>query len=342
VIFTFFVMTGEHISWDRHPHVYESVMTSSNELVLQPRCSRNRAMRSAWSSFILFEVLILPLMMIPIVGVVIIIFGGLNAIMPVFQDRTIARIYFCLPWSICLAAIGFLTWRAMWESGYKTFVFDRIKKQLVINIANLLGQNYVKIIPFEQIQDAQFQESTDEDVSMSAILFIPQAPRNLGLFSQQQLVLSSYTANEYKTVTTLTAKKDCQELLLLVRTALGFSTGKILADLKRSRQIPTQAELQQEKAQAMLDAKNSLKSLAKTLFSGQEARAEGLEIWREKTRQFPEDPQIWEDFAIRLALEKNVRKDEIIYAYRQAEALYLDREDTERALEIAQIIKKIG
>jgi hypothetical protein len=92
----------------------------------------------------------------------------------------------------------------------------------------------------------------------------------------------------------------------------------------------------QERAIAAVKA--TIGSLTKTIFTSQDKKQELLEIARAQTLQFPEDPQIWEKFAILLLMQKNPSKAEIIDAYRQAESLYLDREDTENALAIAKIM----
>jgi hypothetical protein len=62
---------------------------------------------------------------------------------------------------------------------------------------------------------------------------------------------------------------------------------------------------------------------------------------RSQTIQFPEDPQIWQDFALQLAMQKNPPQAEIVDAYRQAEALYLDRGDTDRAMIVTRTIEGI-
>jgi hypothetical protein len=80
-------------------------------------------------------------------------------------------------------------------------------------------------------------------------------------------------------------------------------------------------------------------SVEAEIFSAQAPNTEQLEILRSKIREFPEDPQLWEQFALELAHRPDVSKDDVINAYRQAEALYLDLDDKINAGIIA---KKLG
>ena len=67
-----------------------------------------------------------------------------------------------------------------------------------------------------------------------------------------------------------------------------------------------------------------------------------LEALRLKIREFPEDPQLWEQFALELADRADVSKDDVMNAYRQAEALYLDRDDNINAAIIAKTLGAIS
>jgi hypothetical protein len=78
------------------------------------------------------------------------------------------------------------------------------------------------------------------------------------------------------------------------------------------------------------------------LFAHQTPKSKQLEVLRSKIREFPEDPQLWEQFAIELAHRADVSKDDVMNAYRQAEALYLDREDNINAANIAKTLGAIS
>jgi hypothetical protein len=78
------------------------------------------------------------------------------------------------------------------------------------------------------------------------------------------------------------------------------------------------------------------------MFAHQAPKSEQLEVLRLKIREFPEDPQLWEQFALELAHRSDVSKDDVMNAYRQAEALYLDREDNINAANIAKTLGAIS
>ena len=74
----------------------------------------------------------------------------------------------------------------------------------------------------------------------------------------------------------------------------------------------------------------------------QAPNTEQLELLRFKIREFPEDPQLWAQFALELAHRPDVSKDDVMNAYRQAEALYLDRDDNINAAIIAKTLGAIS
>ncbi|PSB50146.1 hypothetical protein [Chamaesiphon polymorphus] len=336
-------MTHGNTRSNRHPYVYESVKLSETELVLQPACSRARVMRKAWLSMLLFEIVILPLMMLATFGVNIIVFASLKSIMPVFENTLLTHICILLPWVILAAAMVFLTWRMVWESGYTTFIFDRLQQQLIINTANLVGGKLVQIVPFDRIEDAQFEEYIDDGVMhINIFLLIPKKPPKIATDRQHRFNLSSMNTDDYPSVDSITTKQEHQRLLLQVRSILGLSIEAISQQISQHRTIPTEAEIQQEKERASVAARESLVELTKTIFSSKQQKQERLKVLRELTLQSPEDPKIWEELGLLLAMQKNPSISEIIAAYRQAEALYLDREDTENAIKIAKIIHNLN
>lgn len=106
--------------------------------------------------------------------------------------------------------------------------------------------------------------------------------------------------------------------------------------------MSTESGLLKHKERAVAAVKAAIGSIAKTIFTSQHKKQELLEIARARTLEFHKDPQIWEEFAILLLMQKNSSKSEIIDAYRQAESLYLVREDTENALAVAKIINGLA
>jgi hypothetical protein len=84
------------------------------------------------------------------------------------------------------------------------------------------------------------------------------------------------------------------------------------------------------------------KAVKAKIFSPQPPNTEQLEVLRFKIREFPEDPQLWEQFALELAHRSDVSKDDVMNAYRQAEALYLDRDDNINAAIIAKTLGAIS
>lgn len=323
---------GNSATLDRQ--VYVSVSDSAAELVLQPRHGRNQAMRKAWFDSILFVLLVLPILAILPPMFIAAIFSIISgSVVPGFISAPLT-----IAWFAAMAKFG---WDILCTNGYRTLIFDRVQQQFVTNIANIFGRNYQIIIPFDRIEDAQFHECDEDGMSVEVFLTLKERENYKSQPIKEKIVLSRFSSEEYRTVANLTLRQEHQELLLLVRTALGFSTKAILYKLQHNPPIPTAEELQQEKAQALLAAREQIQHLTKAIFTGRQDKQERLGTLRSQTLQFPEDPQIWQDFALQLAMQKNPPKAEIIDAYRQAEALYLDRGDTERASAMAKTIEGI-
>jgi hypothetical protein len=266
---------------------------------------------------------------------------ALSAVAPGLQNHPFTLTVILLLWGTAFLGIVFLIWKAVEDSGYKTFTFDRIQKQLVINTATIIGRKVVKTIPFSQIRDVQWHERQHEGISMSVFLVLDDR-EVLGITHPNKIVISSFgSVTSARTVKILTANKHHQELLFLVRDALGLSTQEIADRLERMPTIPTEEELQQQQSQAIADARESLKKIAKLTFASQESKSADLELLRSQVRNYPEDPQKWEQLAQVLSLQKNQSKDEVVDAYRKAELLYLDRGNAIAAAVIAQTLKKL-
>jgi predicted Zn-dependent protease len=92
----------------------------------------------------------------------------------------------------------------------------------------------------------------------------------------------------------------------------------------------------------LAEAKEQIRELTKTIFSRSQTKQEQLEILRQKTLENSEDPHVWEQLALQLALQKNPQIHEVSHAYRRAENLYRDRGDHSKADDIARILKRIG
>jgi hypothetical protein len=328
------------MDWDGN--VYGSVKENETELMLQPYASRQKVMNSAWLGMLGFLLLVLPFTILPTFLVTLFGLILLSAIAPGLQNSWFAVSAILLLWGAAFALIGFLIWKAIADSGYKIILFDRVQKQLIINTATIIGSKVVTTIPFTQIRDAQLEERDHDGISISVFLTLDDW-EFLGLTYPRKVSLSSFgCVNSEKTVKTLIAMKHHQELLLAVRNILGFSTYDISAQLRRSPAIPTELELERQKAQAVTDATASLKKIAKLTFSSQASKSAELESLRTKTLTQREDPQVWEQFALVLSLQKNAPKAEIVSAYRRAESLYLDRDDIASATAISELLKRIS
>jgi hypothetical protein len=328
------------MDWDGN--VYGSVKENETELMLQPYASRRKVMSSAWMGMLGFLLLVLPFTVLP--TFLVTLFGQilLSAIAPGLQNSWFAVGAILLLWGAALALIGFLIWKAIADSGYKIILFDRVQKQLIINTATIIGRKVVTTIPFNQIRDARLEERDDDGISIGVFLTLDDWEM-MGMTHPHHINLSSFgCVNSAKTVKTLTAIKHHQELLLSVRNILGFSTYDISAQLQRSPAIPTELELAQQQAQSFADATASLKQIVKLTFSSQSSKSAELESLRTKTLTHREDPQVWEQFALVLSLQKNASKAEIVSAYRRAESLYLDRNDIASATAISELLKRMG
>ena len=325
------------VDWDGA--VYGSVRENSTELMLQPYASRNKVMRTAWMGMLGFMLMVLPFTILPTFLVTLFGLITLSAVAPGLQNHPFTLGAIVLTWVTAFIVIAFLIWKAIEDSGYKTFTFDRIQKQLVINTATIIGRKVVKTIPFSQIRDAQWHERQHEGISMSVFLVLDDR-EILGMTHPNNIVLSSFgSVTTARTVKILTAKKHHQKLLLAVRDVLSFSTQEISEQLRRSPAISTAEELERQQEKAIADAQESLTKIAKLTFASKESKSTELESLRSKTLTHSDDPQVWEKFALLLSLQKNSSKDEVISAYRKAEALYLDLENVESAAPITKTLQ---
>jgi hypothetical protein len=322
--------------------VYGCVWETATELMLQPYADRHKVMKTAWLGMFGFILLVLPFTILPTFLITLLGLVIVSGVAPGWQNSWFALGAVILLWMTAFAAIVWLIWQAIEDSGYKTFIFDRLQKKLVINTATIIGRKVVKTIPFDQIRDAQFLEERQDGISMRVWLILDDW-EILGLTHPNTIVLSAFaTVHNIKTVQTLTASKHHQELLLLVRSTLGFSTQELEAQVRRIPAIPTTAELETQKSQAIADAVDSLQKIAKLTFTSPTAKLTELASLRTKTLTDPSNPQVWEQFALALSIQKNPPKAEIISAYRRAEALYLAQENIVNADAIAHTLKLLG
>jgi hypothetical protein len=321
--------------------IYGNVSENATELMLQPYANRQKVMSTAWMGMLGFILLVLPFTILPTFLVTILGLMLLGGVAPGAQNSWFALGAVLLLWSGAFMAIAKLIWQAIEDSGYKTFIFDRLQQELVINTATIIGRKVTKIIPFSQIRDAQFYEEQNDGISMQVFLVLDDW-NILGLTYPNKIVLSAFAnVNSAVTVQTLTASKHHQELLLIVRSALGLSSHEIAAKVQRIAAIPTEAELKQQQAQAITDAFKSLQQVAQLTFASQSTKSTNLASLRSQTRMESDNPQVWEELAIALSLQPDPPTDEIVNAYRRAEALYLDRGEVIQAATIAKTLKSI-
>jgi hypothetical protein len=332
------LMTLDHqINWDGA--VYGIVSEDSTELMLQPYANRRKVMSTAWMGMLGFVLMVLPFTILPTFLVTIFGLIILSGVAPGAQNSWFALGAVLLLWSGAFMAIVWLIWQAIADSGYKTFIFDRQQRELVINTATIIGRKVTKIIPFNQIRDTQFYEAQHDGISMQVLLVLDDW-QILGMTHPNKIVLSAFAnVSSAITVQTLIASKHHQELLLAVRSAMGLSTHEIAAQVQRIPAIPTAAELKQQQTQAIADATESLNKIAKLTFASKSTKSANLETLRSQTRLEPDNPQVWEEFALALSLQPDPPTDEVVNAYRRAEALYLDRGSGIKAATIAQVVK---
>jgi hypothetical protein len=311
--------------------LYDSVRISSLELVLQPRCSRAEALRIGWSTVKAIGIFLPFITILPTLIVTIVTLAIIGATVPIWQNHWITNFVIVLLWVFCLTILVFLIGQGLWTSGYRTYSFDRIQQQLVVNTENLLGQKYVRAISFNQIQDAQLRESNGNNGQYIQVTLQLKKHKSWGFTRQEVVSLSSFRSSQsIRNVATCIARQHHQELLRLVRNALGFSTDAIVAELQRSARIPTAEELQYERKQKKLMGENVLKMN----FSGKQAKLRQLAAAREKTYAFSQDPYAWENLAFMLNFQKKSSKHEMVSAYRQAAALYREQGNVEAAMSI--------
>ncbi|PZO41668.1 MAG: hypothetical protein DCF19_08890 [Pseudanabaena frigida] len=330
----------ENSTSGRNDSVYGIVATTSTELVLQPICSRKQSMRTAWLGLVIFAILSLLLAIFLAFLIMFCILAALSTTAPLLQNHWITKVVIAAIWGLCAVSIACFTGKAAWVSGYTTFTFDRLQRQFVIHTMNVFGRKSVRMIPFERIQEVKLQEYEGDGITMTLSLLLDKQ-KILGFSQQETITLSRFSSEHYKTVANLTALKHHQELLRSIREILGLSTHDIDKWLKEFR-IPTESEIQQQKAEAISEVKDMLKTVGKMIFSSDQTRQEELAIWREKIRESPEDPKAWEQFAMLSALQKNSSEEEFVNAYRRAEGLYRDRGDVENAQRIAKTLQRFA
>ncbi len=293
--------------------IYDSVGESSTELILQPRWPRSRIMRETRLGTLFLAILVFPLAIIVPSMLQIALFSWMSPL-PGF---------FCyVIWIIWSYISANLTYHLIHEQGYTTFVFDRTQQQFIINIVNVLGRKVTKIISFDRIEDVLFEEEKDEYISITINLLLKEPT--------EKFRLTGYSSETYQTVENLKLRAEHEELILQVRTAVGFSNQHLLAKFQKTRSLPTQSELEQ----ARLAAPGNLMVFAKSIFASEQTKQDRLAELRSQTQQSPNDPALWEELALQLSLQKKPSPDEIIRAYRHAQILYLDREDINKADEI--------
>ena len=196
-------MTIEKSSWDQkrsrasYDSMYEVFQKSATEIVLQPCSSLPKVMRKAWLGLVALEVLILPLTILPTFLVIFFILMTLSAIAPTFLNSWITKVIVTLIWIMCARGIAFLTGKVFWESGYTTFVFDRIEKQLLINTVNLMGKKHIKKIAFTQIQDVKFHEYESDGISIEIRLILEKV-KSWSFRNQETINLSSFSSEDYQ------------------------------------------------------------------------------------------------------------------------------------------------
>lgn len=333
-------MTTENLKSQKAPLAYYVVETNPNEQVLQPGHSRSKAIRDGWWNLVIFQIFAMGLIAVLVVFLVIITLIVLDKVAPDLKNNMMPKaiLLFSLLGLMASATLGTLF---AWTSGYKTFVFDRVQKQFVIYTVNLFGQKVVRKIDFGKIKKAQLEHNEGfEDISIKVFLVVDKST-NSGSSRQEEIILSQFSSNDTsRNIANLVALKHHKELLLSVNKSLSISTVELEKELSDFH-IPTNEQLEKEKEEALTNAKEQIKEFAKTIFSSSQKKHEKLEILRQRILKSPEDPCLWEQLALQLALQKNPQIHEVSHAYRKAENLYRDRGDLAKADEISRISKRL-
>ncbi|MDX2256807.1 MAG: hypothetical protein NW214_14945 [Pseudanabaenaceae cyanobacterium bins.39] len=334
-------MTTENSQLQKDLLAYYVVETNANELVLQPPHSRGKAIRDGWWNLVVFQIFVTGIIAALVAFLVIITLIILDKVAPNLKNDLMSKaiLLFSLIGLGGSIALGTLF---AWYSGYKTFIFDRVQQQLIIHTVNLFGKKVVKKIDFEKIKEARLDESESfDDISIRLLLIINKST-NLGNSKQEEIILSQFSS-EYKSrsIDNLTALKLHKELLLSVKKFLGISTDELENELSNF-QIPNNEQIEKERKEALINAKEQIRELTKTIFSRNQAKQEQFEALRQKILKNPEDPYVWEQLAIQLSLQRNPQIHEVSHAYRRAESLYRDRGKMAKADDIVQILKRIG
>jgi hypothetical protein len=144
-------MTPENLKSQKAPLAYYIVETNPNELVLQPPHSRSKAIRDGWWNLVVFQIFTTGFIAALVVFLVIISFLALDKVSPNFRNDLMPKaiLLFSLLGLAASLALGILF---AWNSGYKTFVFDRVQKQFVIYTVNLFEKKWSERLTLKKLK----------------------------------------------------------------------------------------------------------------------------------------------------------------------------------------------
>ncbi|MBD2626661.1 hypothetical protein [Trichormus variabilis] len=263
---------------------------------------------------------------------------GCRIILYSFHDFTqlvqLANMLFhVLMWGIPVIFLIFIY--ILYSPCFIIWTFDQTTKHLLQIKTNLLGKHQKRIFDFSKIQAIQVEQDYDSDFQSfeCSELYVV-------LKSGQQITLSqsSYESNSRKKAIAL---KHHRELAEKMRSFVGLGNEAIPKNERAEAvYIPSEEEINQE-----IEAGHKLaKQVFGTLFSSKAKKQETLQELRSQVNQDPTNPAAWESLAMMLGLQRLQRDTQLecLEAYQQAEKLYRQLGDTDKANEIQSLIKRVN
>jgi hypothetical protein len=233
---------------------------------------------------------------------------------------------FLLLWVMGMCGIPLaIAFYLMLRPCFISWTFDRIERTLRREDVNLFKQKRVKIYRFDEISKigvAQV-EDTDSRASKCCELY-------LTLTSGREFTISQgyFTRDRRDRAIALQAHRELAELM---RNFLGHVT----PDAERADRVFVPSE--RDRAAESANNLEMLKSVGGALFSSKAKRQSDIENLQERLITERENPQLWENLSLLLAMSRESYR-ESIEALSQAEALYRERGDTELADDLARKI----
>ncbi|WP_392533659.1 hypothetical protein [Nostoc sp. C117] len=215
----------------------------------------------------------------------------------------------------------------MFSPCFLLWIFDQTNKQLVEIKTNLLAKQQKRTFKFSEIEAINVQEDYDDSFQCTELYLVLKSGKEFTL-SQ-----SSYSL---KTRNKAIALKYHREIAEKMRSFLGWDNEAIpINERAEAVYIPTEEEIKQ-------DIESNLKMVKETLgtlFSSKAKKQEKIQELHSQINQDPSNPETWESLAMILGLQRNTLQ-ECIDAFVQAESLYRQRGDIDKANKMEELIKR--